>query len=141
MDKLPPLGLESVYVVLSLSSYLRLWTMAAPRRLDILALQVLRSDTVAVDEYRYLMHGVHTGQLFLMRASTSYVAWRSTATGLTTAWHGRWYVTGDNTHFDCKGRKLDYKWARLTRSLDGNLHGVDYRGRAILAELVRTWHI
>ena len=113
------------------------------RPVDTLALRVERSRTVAVDEYRYTMDGTWTGQLFLMRESTPMVAWRSSKTNPTTAWHGRWYPDASNVamvHFDCKGRDLDYKYARIAGP-PGLLQGVDYRGLLIRAELVRTWHL
>ena len=117
--------------------------MAATRRMDTLALQVLAPDRVVVDEYRYTMNGVHTGQLFLMRGPMAKVAWRSSMTNLTTALQGRWYVDANNVlmvHFDYLGRNFGYKYARLAGPPD-TLQGVDYRGRVIRAERVRTWSL
>ena len=66
---------------------------------------VMESLPVCVKQFRYIMNGMHTGDIFRHRGGR--VQWHHKESGMQTPWHGEWFRTHDRSviqaHFDFAG--------------------------------------
>ena len=102
----------------------------------------LESTSVCIKQFRYLMNGMHVGDLFLHRDGTT--QWWNKISSTNTRWHGEWYRTHDRrglkVHFDFKGIEDTRKWVWLKKDEQHNIFdGIDYQQRWITMTFLRNF--
>ena len=96
------------------------------------------SSPFIVKQFRYVMNGHYTGELFL--SCQMDCQFRSARTGKLTQQHGRWHfcnhIQAIKAYFDFDGRQdeANFKWVFFRGT-----EGVDYRGREISVVPIAEW--
>ena len=95
---------------------------------------------LCVTQFHYAMDGEYTCDIFLTQDSLRHVSWTSMRTGLSTPWHGHWYIGPGNDiimEFDFRGRMGTRKWAQVSLT---TMEGMDYLQRHIVIKCEKSWN-